>query len=87
MPARSSVILSTSWASPSDKTMEKAKVERINYLARESKVRELTAEEKAEQAELRKAYLKKFREGMENTLNSVYIMDENGNKKKVEKKK
>ena len=66
--------------------MEKL-LKRINELARKSREQGLTEEEKAEQAELRKAYLKKFREGMENTLNSVYIMDENGNKKKVEKKK
>lgn len=66
--------------------MEKL-LKRINELARKSREQNLTEEEKAEQAELRKAYLKKFREGMESTLNSVYIMDENGNKKKVEKKK
>ena len=66
--------------------MEKL-LKRINELARKSREQGLTEEEKAEQAELRKMYLKKFREGMENTLNSVYIMDENGNKKKVEKKK
>jgi len=66
--------------------MEKL-LKRINELARKSREQGLTEEEKVEQAELRKMYLKKFREGMENTLNSVYIMDENGNKKKVEKKK
>ena len=67
--------------------MEKQKVERINYLARESKVRELTAEEKAEQAELRQKYIQAFRQGFANTMENVYIMDEQGNKKKVEKKK
>jgi len=62
-------------------------LKRINELAKKSSEQGLTDEEKAEQNELRQAYLKKFRQGMENTLNSVYIMDENGNKKKVEKKK
>ena len=66
--------------------MEKL-LKRINELAKKSSEQGLTDEEKAEQNELRQAYLKKFRQGMENTLNSVYIMDENGNKKKVEKKK
>ncbi|MBR5505039.1 MAG: DUF896 domain-containing protein [Clostridia bacterium] len=40
-----------------------------------------------EQATLRQEYIQKFRQGMENTLSNVYIMDENGNKRKVEKKK
>ena len=66
--------------------MEKL-LKRINELARKSREQGLTDEEKAEQSELRQAYLKKFRQGMENTLNSVYIMDENGNKRKVEKRK
>ena len=66
--------------------MEKL-LKRINELAKKSREQGLNDEEKTEQSELRKMYLKKFREGMENTLNSVYIMDENGNKKKVEKKK
>ena len=42
--------------------------------------------EKEEQATLRREYINKFRQGMENTLSNVYIMDENGNKRKVEKK-
>ncbi len=66
--------------------MEKL-LKRINELARKSREQGLTDEEKTEQNQLRQAYLKKFRQGMENTLNSVYIMDENGNKRKVEKRK
>ncbi len=66
--------------------MEKL-LKRINELARKSREQGLSEEEKAEQQTLRQEYLKKFRQGMENTLNSVYIMDENGNKRKVEKKK
>ncbi|MBO5879744.1 MAG: DUF896 domain-containing protein [Clostridia bacterium] len=41
--------------------MEKAKVDRINELARLSKERELTQEEKAEQKALREEYLADFR--------------------------
>ena len=62
-------------------------IKRINQLAKKSKEEGLTDEEKNEQAALRQEYIKKFRQGMENTLSNVYIMDENGNKRKVEKKK
>ena len=41
--------------------MEKIKVDRINELARLSKERELTEEEKNEQAKLRKEYLDEVR--------------------------
>ncbi len=59
---------------------------RINELARKSRTEGLTEEEKAEQAQLRQQYIKGFRQGFENTMNNVYIMDKDGNKKKVEKK-
>ena len=67
--------------------MTEEMLKRINFLAIKSRDEGLTEEEKAEQAELRKQYIQKFRQGMENTLSNVYIMDEKGNKKKVEKKK
>ncbi len=66
--------------------MEKL-VKRINELAAKSKKQGLSDEEKTEQAALRQEYIRRFRQGMENTLSNVYIVDENGNKKKVEKKK
>ena len=44
--------------------MEKIKIDRINELARISKTRELTEDEKAEQAALRAEYLKEFRAGL-----------------------
>lgn len=62
-------------------------IKRINELAKKSREEGLSDEEKAEQATLRQEYIQKFRQGMENTLSNVYIMDENGNKRKVEKKK
>lgn len=62
-------------------------IKRINELAKKSREQGLSDAEKAEQATLRQEYIKKFRQGMENTLSNVYIMDENGNKRKVEKKK
>lgn len=65
--------------------MEKL-LKRINELARKSREQGLSEEEKSEQAKLRQEYLKLFRQGMESTLSNVYIMDEKGNKRKVEKK-
>ncbi len=66
--------------------MEKL-VKRINELAKKSREQGLSDEEKEEQNRLRQEYIKRFRYGMENTLTNVYIMDENGNKRKIEKKK
>ncbi len=61
-------------------------IKRINELAKKSREQGLNEEEKKEQSLLRSEYIKRFRQGMENTLSNVYIMDEKGNKKKVEKK-
>ena len=61
-------------------------IKRINELAKKSKEVGLTDEEKSEQAKLRARYIKAFRQGFENTMSGVYIMDKDGNKKKVEKK-
>lgn len=69
-----------------EKIMEKL-IGRINELAKKARATGLSDEEKAEQAELRKQYIAKFRQGMENALSNVYIVDEKGNKKKVEKRK
>ncbi len=62
-------------------------LQRINFLAKKSKAEGLTETEKEEQAALRAQYIKAFRQGMENTLSGVYVMDKDGNKKKLEKKK
>ncbi len=62
-------------------------IKRINFLSKKSKTEGLTEEEKAEQDGLRKEYIRQFRQGMLNTLDNVYVMDKDGNKKKIEKKK
>lgn len=54
-------------------------LKRINELAREAKVRELTEEEVAERDRLRKAYLKLFREGFRQQLLNTTVLDEEGN--------
>ena len=58
-------------------------IKRINELSRKSKTEGLTEAEKAEQATLRAQYIAAFRQGMMNTLDQVYIVDEKGNKKKL----
>lgn len=67
--------------------MTDERIKRINFLYHKSKSEGLTEAEKAEQAQLRKEYVQSFRQGMTNTLENVYIMDKDGNKKKIEKKK
>jgi uncharacterized protein YnzC (UPF0291/DUF896 family) len=63
------------------------KLERINALARLAKERELTAEELAERDALRKEYIAEWRRGAEQELENTYIVDEKGNKRKLQKKK
>ena len=61
-------------------------IKRINELAKKSKAEGLTDAEKAEQQELRAQYIAAFRQGVKNTLNNVYVVDEQGNEKKLGKK-
>ena len=61
-------------------------IKRINELAKKSKSEGLTEEEKAEQQALRQEYIKAFRQGVQNTLNNVYVVDEQGNEKKLKRK-
>lgn len=61
-------------------------IKRINELAKKSKTEGLSDEEKKEQAELRGKYIEAFRQGVKNTLNNVYVVDEQGNEKKLGKK-
>lgn len=66
--------------------MIQEKLDRINALAKLQKERELTAEEKAEQAQLRKEYIKEWRAGAVQVLENTYIVDKNGIKHKLQKK-
>lgn len=61
-------------------------IKRINELARKSKAEGLTAEEKEEQAGLRRLYIDSFKESLVGQLENTYIVDEKGNKKKVQRK-
>lgn len=67
--------------------MEQSKIDRINFLARKSRTEEgLTEEEKAEQKVLREEYVASFKRSLVSQLENTYIVDEKGNKRKVEKK-
>lgn len=60
---------------------------RINELAAISRERELTPEEKEEQATLRKEYLAAFRANMRSQLDNTYFVDKNGNETPLKRKK
>ncbi len=66
--------------------MQKELIERMNALARKRKAEGLTEAETAEQAELRRRYLKAFREGMEAQLDQVWLEQEDGSYEKLRKK-
>ncbi len=55
--------------------MEQNKIDRINYLARESRVRELTAEEKEEQTMLRNEYRALFKRNLQAQLDNIEFVD------------
>lgn len=61
-------------------------IDRINVLARKAKTEGLTEEEKAEQAVLRRAYIDGFKQSLVANLEHTYIIDEHGNKRKVQRK-
>ena len=63
--------------------MEKAKIDRINELAKKEV---LTEEEKLEQKELRREYIEEYKNNLRAQLDNTYIVDENGNKEKLKKK-
>ena len=66
--------------------MEQEKKDRISELTRISRERELTAEEQAERQALREEYLQSWRESVIGTLDNTYLVDEDGNKRKLPKK-
>lgn len=56
-------------------TMDKEKIERINYLAKKCKQEGLTEEEKSEQDCLRKEYIRCFRNNFKKQLDCIEIVD------------
>lgn len=55
------------------------KIQRINELARKAKQTGLTSEEKLEQDGLRQEYIQSVRNSLKANLNSLKIVDEEGN--------
>ena len=66
--------------------MLQEKISRINQLSRKAKTVGLTEEEKAEQQALRKEYIAEWKLGLQQTLDNTYVVDTDGNKRKLEKK-
>ena len=66
--------------------MEQWKKDRISELTRISRDRELTEAEQEERKLLRAEYLQSWKESVIGTLDNTYLVDEDGNKRKLERK-
>lgn len=66
--------------------MTEEKIDRINALAHKAQAVGLTEEEMVEQAALRREYIDGFKRSLVGQLENTYIVDEHGNKKKVQRK-
>lgn len=67
--------------------METPRLKRLNELARKQRETGLTREEIEEQEKLRREYVAAFKKNLEAQLENTYIVDENGNKRKIRKRK
>lgn len=67
--------------------MEQNKIDRINELARKSRAEGLTPEEAEEQKALRAEYIAAFRQSLTGQLESIVIVDKDGNRTRPERKK
>lgn len=62
--------------------MEQTKLDRINELARKSRVNPLSEIELEEQKRLRNEYIAAYRASLKSSLDNITIVDEKGNKRK-----
>ena len=68
--------------------IDEAKIQRINELAKKAKSPEgLTETEVQERALLRREYVEAVKASLRAQLDNTYIVDEQGNKRKLEPKK
>ncbi|MBQ2819942.1 MAG: DUF896 domain-containing protein [Clostridia bacterium] len=63
--------------------MDQKKIDRINELARLAKERELTQEEQAERAKLRREYIDAYVGNLRATLENTVIVRPDGTKEKI----
>lgn len=61
-------------------------IARINALAKKAKETGLTAEELQERDRLRRIYIDSVKANLVSQLDNTYLVDEKGNKKKLERK-
>ena len=66
--------------------MDQKKIDRINELARKAKEQELTPEEAEERAQLRAEYVAAFKRNLVASLESIRVVDDDGNKTPLKKK-
>ena len=66
--------------------MDRSKLDRINALAKKAREEGLNEEEKIEQKKLREEYIAEYRRGLEMQLENMYVLDKDGNERKLEKK-
>lgn len=66
--------------------MEQSKIDRINELARKSRVQELSEEEKEEQRVLRAEYVASFKASLVGQLEHTTILRPDGTKEKITRK-
>lgn len=66
--------------------MEQWEYDRISELTRIARERELTPEEQEERAQLRRRYIDSFKLSLTSQLDVTYIVDEKGNKTKIQRK-
>jgi uncharacterized protein YnzC (UPF0291/DUF896 family) len=67
-------------------SMDNLNIDRINELYKKSKEIGLTEEEKAEQAELRSAYVMAIRKNLRGTLNNISLLNPDGTVTELSKK-
>ena len=66
--------------------MKQEQIDRINELARKAKAAGLTEEEERERAVLRRAYIDSVLGNLKGQLDHTYLVDKQGNKRKLKKK-
>lgn len=66
--------------------MEQKKIDRINQLTALSRLRELTEEEQAERAALRREYIDSVKASLVGQLDNVYFVEADGSQTKLKKK-